>query len=145
MELGIAEDIALLHEILTSVMPRLAIWRAICNGSLPSGEPSSKPVRNVKNSSKNKLKKRTVAVLSDAMWRGVCDEHDHLACVRSPVHVEGLRKRGGHGLRPITTSRCIQAREVTVYLRYIRGEAKVLCHVGVVLWWMVSISDEPDA
>lgn len=126
-------------------MPRLAICRAICSGSLPSGEPSSKPTRGVKNSSKYYLKRRTVAVLSYAMRRRIRDEHHHLACVRSPAHIESFRECSSDRLRSITTARCVQAREVTMNLRDIRGEAEVLCHIGVVLRWMVPVGDESDA
>ena len=91
------------------------------------------------------MKKRTVAVLSDAMRRRIRDEHDHLACIRPPVHVECLRERRSDRLRTIPTSRCIQGREVTMDLRNVRGEAEVLRNVGVVLWWMVPVGNEPDA
>ena len=43
-------------EKLANVIPRLAIVRANCNGSLPSGEPSSNPEQIARPLSEKKIK-----------------------------------------------------------------------------------------
>ena len=50
------------------------------------------------------------------MWRGIGNEHDHLACVFSPIHVESLSKRRRDRLWPITAPRGVQRGKILVNL-----------------------------
>ena len=87
----------------------------------------------------------TVAVLSDAVRRRVCDEHDHLARAFSPIHVKSLGERSRDGLRAIPAPRRIQPRQVFLDLADIRRKSEILRDIRVVLWWMISERNQADA
>jgi hypothetical protein len=89
--------------------------------------------------------RRTVPVFTNAMWWCIGDEHDHLARLLPPVHLQRLREAGGDRLGSVATSGGIQAREIAVDLIDIGREAKVARHVGVVLRRVITIGDEADA
>jgi len=73
------------------------------------------------------------------------DEHDHLARLLPPVHLERLREASGDGLGTVAASRGVQAREVAVDLVDVGREAKVARHISVVLRRVIAIGDEADA
>jgi len=87
----------------------------------------------------------TISVFADAVRWCVGDEHDHLARLHPPVHLERLREAGGDGLGTVAASRGVQAREVAVDLVDVGREAKVARHVSVVLRGVIAIGDEADA
>ena len=62
----------------------------------------------------------TISILPNTMRRCVRDEYDHLARVRSPVHVQRLGERGRDSLGPVAATRGVQAREVLVHVRDVR-------------------------
>lgn len=81
----------------------------------PSGEPSSKPKYAESGSvRKYAVTVLTVTVLADAMRRGICNENDHLACGRSPFHIEGFSQGSRYGLWAVSSSRRVQGFQVIV-------------------------------
>jgi hypothetical protein len=109
----------------TRVIPRAAICRASTRGSLPSGDPSSNPDiqteedvymyahlhgRTAKRALFSFSKKQagkirlTIPIFTYAVRWCIGDEHDHLARMLPPVHLERLREGGGDRLGSVTTS-----------------------------------------
>ena len=95
-----------------------------------------------KEPGKNKL---TIPVFANAMRWSVGDEHDHLARMLPPLHLQRLREARGDRLGSVAASRGVQAREIAVDLVDIGRKAKVARHVGVVLRRVIAIGDEADA
>ena len=79
------------------------------------------------------------------MRRGVRNENNHFARIRPPFHLKRLRECRSDGLGSIATPGRVQARQVLVHLRDVRGEPEVLRHVRVVLRGVVAVRDESDA
>lgn len=134
-----------MNDDLTSTIPRAASSRASCSGSLPSGEPSSKPVDELSKGTRLKSRsKLTITILPNTMWGRVRNQNYHLARLWSPLHVQGLSKRGSHGFRAIASPTRVQRAQVPFHLADIRRESKVLRHVRVILWWMVAVGHQPN-
>ncbi len=89
--------------------------------------------------------KLTICVFANAVRWCVGDEHDHLARLLPPVHLQRLREASGDRLGTVAAARGVQAREVAVDLVNVRRKAKVARHVGVVLGRVIAKGDEADA
>ena len=110
----------------TKVIPFAAIALATTSGSWPSGDPSSKPASQQRNTMSNnqnstpendsKTTTRTISILANPMRRGIRDKDDHLARILSPIHVESLRHSRGNGLRAIPTPGSVQRGQVPLHL-----------------------------
>lgn len=87
----------------------------------------------------------TIAILSNAMRWGISNQHDHLARLRPPVHVQRLGQRCGDSLGPISTAARVQRPQVLLDLEDVRGETKVLRDIGMVLWGMIAVRDQANA
>lgn len=88
---------------------------------------------------------RTVAVFADAVGRGVGDENDHFAGVRAPVEVQGIPEGSCDGFGAIAAAARVEGLEVLMDAFDVRGKAKVLGDVGVILRGVVAKGDEADA
>ena len=89
--------------------------------------------------------KPTIATFTNAMGRGIRDQHDHLARVLSPIHIQGFVESGGYGFGTISPSRCIEAAQILVDLGDVGGKAEVFDHVSMILRWVITVGNQSNA
>jgi hypothetical protein len=92
----------------------------------------------------NSISSLTVSILSNTMRRCIGNKDDHLASVLPPLHIQCLRHRSCDRFRAIPTPRSIQARQIFVNFADIGGKTKIPCDIGMILWWMISESNQTD-